>query len=70
METPRYVKVKSGFFMEKEEIGKVYDTNEPFPSHLTHCGDLTWSKVWDRESNRKHFHVHNPDLIINSYPMY
>lgn len=51
---PEYVEVKAHFFVEKEEIGKIYKTSDPFPTHLKECSKFTWEKVF-KDGNGKYF---------------
>lgn len=50
MNIPRFVQVKEGFFIEKEEIGKIYDTTKPFPTHLKYCEYHTWERTFTENS--------------------
>lgn len=44
---PRYVKLFKNFFVEAEANEKMYDTNQPFPSHLLNCQDITWDRLYN-----------------------
>ena len=66
---PRFVKVKAGFFNEKEMAGKILDTNEPFPTHLTACKGYTWKRIFvDSDSNWKWFP--SAETVVNDYAIY
>jgi len=41
----RYVKNIKKWFNENSELGKIYDTSKPFPTHLDYCKDETWENV-------------------------
>lgn len=41
----RYVKCIKKWFNEDSELGKIYDTSKPFPTHLDWCKDETWKNV-------------------------
>lgn len=55
LEIPKYVKVKPNYFIEKEEIDKIYDTSKPFPTHLKHCESKTWQEVLIGKNSCKFF---------------
>ena len=42
---PEYVEVLKGFFLEVEQIGKIYKTPDPFPTHLDCCSTFLWENV-------------------------
>jgi hypothetical protein len=51
----RYVKNIKKWFQEESELGKIYDTSLPFPTHLNFCKNETWELVLsdDRYSGEK-----------------
>lgn len=68
---PKYVKVLSGFFVEKGEVGKIYDTSKAFPTHLQGCKDRTWKKQFENDIFFQYFkEVENLECITNNYEIY
>lgn len=54
-EVPEYVEVLPGYFVETDQIGKIYKTSEPFPTHLKCCSNLTWGKELEKNKDNKYF---------------
>ena len=49
---PEYVEVLAGFFLEKDQIGKIYKTSDSFPKHLQHCTVYTWQGVCTNDQKK------------------
>lgn len=49
----RYIKCIKKWFTEDSELGKIYDTLDPFPKYLEFCKYETWKRVLDNERYNK-----------------
>lgn len=47
----RYVKNIKKWFVEEEELGKIYDTEQKFPKHLAHSSTSNWDTVLEMNRN-------------------
>lgn len=47
----RYIKNVRKWFVENEELGKIYDTRQKFPTYLAHCESSSWELVLDVNKN-------------------
>ena len=70
---PEYVEILSGYFVEKNQIGKIYKITDPFPKHLLHCQNYDWDdflkhkdvfKPSTKEAYDAQFVVKEPEFVL------